>query len=91
MDEKYKGCNIVESVVTTPKKEIKTPKKASVENVKSHFFVRLIISALIVGVILALHYVPVLSRQTAVSEALGKVFCYDVFGRTDFGTTFFGR
>ena len=90
MDEKYKGCNIVESVVTTPKKENGRAKKVNAERVKSHFFTRFIISALIVGFILVLHFVPAMPHSGTVKDALGKVFCYDVFGRTDFGTSIFG-
>ena len=90
MDEKYKGCNIVESVVTTPTIKQKAPSKPRDVKEKSHLFVRLVISALIIGAILVIHYFPTLAFSGAVTEGLRKVFCYDVFGRTTFGTTIFG-
>ena len=90
MDEKYKGCNIVESVVTTPDKPNDGKKHAVGSAEKSHFLMRIIISALVVGAILVLHYFPALPYASAVTGALGKVFCYDVFGRSGFGTSIFG-
>ena len=80
----------MESVVTAPIKENNHAKKASAEKAKSHFLMRLIISALIVGVILVLHYFPILPQQQAITGVLSKVFCYDVFGRSGFGTSIFG-
>lgn len=92
MDEKYKGCNIVESVVTAPPpKEQKGEKKRAADSgVKSHFLMRLIISAFIIGVILVLHYFPTLPQANALTDTLRSVFCYDVFGRSGFGTSVFG-
>ncbi|MDE6293056.1 MAG: hypothetical protein K2L88_00340 [Clostridiales bacterium] len=90
MDEKYTGCNIVESVVTTVPSPRPTGEGTPSEpkDKGTHFWVRLIISALIVGVILVLHYYPTLGG--GVTDVLHKVFCYDVFGRSTFGTVLFG-
>ncbi|MCH5155884.1 MAG: hypothetical protein J1F69_04685 [Clostridiales bacterium] len=91
MDEKYSGCNIVESVVTASHlSEQKKDKKRTQGGQKKHFFARLIISALFIGVILVLHYFPMLPFAGEMTDVLRKVFCYDVFGRQSFGTTLFG-
>ncbi|MDE6617631.1 MAG: hypothetical protein K2K13_01225 [Clostridiales bacterium] len=91
MDEKYEGCNIVESVVTSAHMtERKDDKKRTDGKVKSYFLTRLIISAIIIGVILVLHYFPSLPFASGVSGVLKQVFCYDVFGRGAFGVTLFG-
>lgn len=91
MDDKYTGCNIVESVVTcTPPKQADDQNKRAESKHKSHIFLRLIISALIIGVILVLHYFPSLPYASGVTDVLRKVFCYDVFGRGAFGATLFG-
>ncbi|MDE6029447.1 MAG: hypothetical protein K2F90_03910 [Clostridiales bacterium] len=91
MDDKYEGCNIVESVVTsahvTERKD--DGKRAAVKR-KTHFLVRLIISAIVIGVILVLHYFPSLPLVSGISGVLRQVFCYDVFGRGAFGVTLFG-
>lgn len=86
MDDKYSGCNIVESVVTSaPVSETPAAKPAHKKE-KSHFFVRLLISAIIIGIIAVLHYFPSLPLASGVTEVLRKVFCVDVFGRASFGT-----
>ena len=91
MDEKYTGCNIVESVVTTsPLPEQKKSKKHAARVTKSHLLARLIISVLVIGVFLVLHYCPTLPYASAVTDVFKKVFCYDVFGRSAFGATIFG-
>lgn len=91
MDEKYEGCNIVESVVTSARlSEQRDDKKRTDGKFKSHFILRLIISAIIIGVILILHYFPSLPLASGVTDVLKKVFCYDVFGRGAFGVTLFG-
>ncbi|MDE7406611.1 MAG: hypothetical protein K2M89_07050 [Clostridiales bacterium] len=91
MDEKYEGCNIVESVVTAARlPERKEDKKRADGNVKSYFLTRLIISAIIIGVILILHYFPSLPLASGVRGVLKQVFCYDVFGRGAFGVILFG-
>lgn len=91
MDDKYTGCNIVESVVTcTPPKPIDSEKKRTESKPKSHFFARLIISAIIISFILVLHYIPSLPFAGGVTDVLRKVFCYDVFGRASFGVALFG-
>lgn len=91
MDDKYTGCNIVESVVTcTPPKRVDSDKKVAENKPKSHIFARLIISAIIISFILVLHYVPSLPFASGVTDVLRKVFCYDVFGRASFGTALFG-
>ena len=89
MDDKYEGCNIVESVVTA----VPSPRKAKqrrAQKVGTHLFVRFVVSALIIGFIAVLHYYPSLPFFTGVSDVLKRVMCYDVFGRTAFGTTIFG-
>lgn len=48
--------------------------------------VRFLSAAALTGVIAALHFVP-LAAFSDVRGALRSVFCYDVFGRTDFGTS----
>ena len=91
MDNKYEGCNIVESVVTSARTtERRDEKKRKDGKVKSYFLIRLIISAIIIGVILVLHYFPSLPLASGMSDVLKKVFCYDVFGRGSFGVTLFG-
>lgn len=91
MDEKYEGCNIVESVVTKARtSEQKDDKKRTDGKFKTYFLTRLIISAIIIGVILVLHYFPSLPLAGGVGGVLKKVFCYDVFGRGAFGVTLFG-
>lgn len=91
MDEKYEGCNIVESVVTAAHiTEHKDDTKRGDGKWKSYFLMRLIISAVIIGVILVLHYFPSLPLASGVSGVLKKVFCYDVFGRGSFGVSLFG-
>ncbi|MDE6200515.1 MAG: hypothetical protein K2M47_01355 [Clostridiales bacterium] len=91
MDDKYEGCNIVESVVTASRlPEQKDGKKRTDGTFKSHFILRLLISAIIIGVILVLHYFPSLPLASGVSSVLKRVFCYDVFGRGAFGVSLFG-
>ena len=92
MDEKYSGCNIVESVVTSvpsprPSEERTTQR---LKGKGTHFLIRLIVSALVIGVILVLHFYPTLPFASGVTDVLRKVFCYDVFGRGTFGTVLFG-
>lgn len=84
MDDKYSGCNIVESAVT------EIPRKAPVRAPKSHksFFVRLLCAAAAVGAILVLHYLPI-AALAPVKSVLRDAFCYDVFGRSDFGSSTF--
>ncbi|MDE7164113.1 MAG: hypothetical protein K2O04_01650 [Clostridiales bacterium] len=92
MDEKYTGCNIVESVVSSAPSSHTTSEGAARgrKGRGTYFFVRLIISALIIGVILVLHYYPSLPFASGVTDVLRNVFCYDVFGRGTFGTVLFG-
>ncbi|MCH5163349.1 MAG: hypothetical protein J1G38_07715 [Clostridiales bacterium] len=79
--DKYSGCNIVESVVTrmTP---VKVKKKRSFLGA----IVRLTAAAAIVGVICFIAYAPFPWLKSA-REGAKRVFCYDVFGREDFGTS----
>lgn len=85
MDEKYNGCNVVESVVTQVE-----PRKKSSAKPRSAFFIRFITAAAIVGAILALHYLPI-AALGGVRDALKQVFCYDMFGRSGIGSSaFFG-
>ena len=83
-DNKYSGCNIVESVVT----RVERKKTAKPKRPRGMFFARLFIAAGIVGAILALHYLPI-AALSPVKSALHDVFCYDFFGRTEFGTSVF--
>lgn len=84
--DKYSGCNIVESVVSN----IEHPRKEKKRNSHKAFFIRLILAIAAVGVILFLHYVPIAAFE-GVKAVLHDVFCYDLFGRTSFGTSvFFG-
>ena len=87
MDEKYNGCNIVESVV----RQVDKPRKAAKDRTPiSAFLLRLGIAALAVGLILAVHYLPIAALD-GVRSVLKQVFCYDVFGRSGIGSsTFFG-
>ncbi|MBD5132237.1 MAG: hypothetical protein HDT28_06615 [Clostridiales bacterium] len=86
--DKYSGCNVVESKVTTkPTVERKKTKK---DRPLIGFLIRLLVAGAIVGGIVALHYVD-LPFLGAVRTALEKVFCYDVFGRSGFGSSaYFG-
>ena len=85
MEDKYNGCNIVESVVTSAPVREEPAKKPKSKKDKSHFLVRLLISAVIIGFIVVLHYFPSLPFAGSVTEVLRKVFCVDVFGRASFG------
>ncbi len=82
--DKYTGCNIVESAVT------EIPRKKCARSVKPRktFWARLLCAAAAVGAIVALHYLPI-AVLDPVKSALHDVFCYDVFGRSDFGTSSF--
>ncbi|MCH5165813.1 MAG: hypothetical protein J1G01_05375 [Clostridiales bacterium] len=81
-DNKYSGCNIVESVVTrVERKKTEKPGKS-----RGTFFARLTVAAAIVGAILALHFLPI-PGLSSVKSTLRDVFCYDFFGRTEFGTS----
>ena len=78
--DKYSGCNIVESVVT----------RQTQAKVKKHrlrgAFIRLFVAAAIVGVMCFFAYAPIPGLKTA-RDGMKRVFCYDVFGRTEFGTS----
>lgn len=82
MDEKYLGCNVVESVVT------KSPAPAKKDKRRYGLIIRLAVAAIMVGVICLFVYAPMPFFVQA-REALKAVFCYDVFGRTGFGSTLF--
>lgn len=82
--DKYSGCNIVESVVTPAQK----PKAEYRRKKSGHFFARIVVAVCAVGVILALHYAPI-PALSGVRSVLHDVFCYDIFGRTEFGTSVF--
>lgn len=79
--DKYTGCNVVESVVT---------RQYSTKKVKKRSFrgalIRLAVAAAIVGVMCFFAYAPI-PALSAAREGVKCVFCYDVFGRTDFGTS----
>ena len=77
--DKYAECNIVDTV--------STPKKVKSEKRKNRApIIRFIVAAAIVGVFCAVRYVPYKPLERAQSF-LHTVFCYDVFGRSDFGET----
>ena len=76
--DKYADCNVVETVSTS--KTVKSEKHRSRAPV-----VRFIVAAAIVGVFCAVKYIPSKPFEY-VKSALHSVFCYDVFGRSDFGT-----
>lgn len=82
--DKYSGCNIVESVVSN----IERPRKEKKHNSRNTFFIRLCLAIVAVGVILFIHYVPIAALE-GVKAVLHDVFCYDLFGRTSFGTSVF--
>lgn len=78
--DKYAGCNVVESVVKSGKSvEIKTKKRRYVGIV-----VRFAVAAVIIGIICLAAYAP-LPFLSEVRDVLKSVFCYDVFGRDEFG------
>ncbi len=79
--DKYTGCNVVESVVTRmPQIKVKRKRKWR------GFFVRLAVAAAVVGAFCMFAYAPIPGMKAARSAA-ARVFCYDVFGRTGFGTS----
>lgn len=82
--DKYSGCNIVESVVTPVQK----PRAERAKKQRTHWFSRLALALCAVGMILVLHYVPI-PALAGVKSVLHDVFCYDIFGRTEFGTSVF--
>lgn len=53
-------------------------------------FARVVLSAIIIGVIFVLHYYSSQPFFAGVTSVLKKVMCYDVFGRATFGTSVFG-
>lgn len=81
MEDKYDGCNKVESVVTEPNNRfVKKPKKRF-----SAWIVRLIIAAALIGFVLVLHFYSSVPWIGKTAEFVRRVFCYDIFGRTKFG------
>lgn len=91
MEDKYNGCNIVESVLKSASVKRRAPRREE----KQHrgFWVRLTVAAALVGAVLALHFLAFVPWIGVSRETLRDVFCYDVFGRDEFGiteTTVFG-
>lgn len=82
MDGKYNGCNVVESTVRAVPRGVK--KDAGKSRRAKTYLVKLSIAATAVGIIAAVHFIPALE---AVREVLHSIMCYDVFGRTAFGTS----
>ncbi len=82
--EKYSGCNIVESVVARAEK----PKAKVAKAGRFGIFVRWIIAAVTVGIICMFAFSPI-PAFSAARSALSRVFCYDVFGRSEFGGSVF--
>lgn len=90
MDQKYSGCNIVESVVTetAPRSAIK---KRTPSRIKC-FLVRFIVSAALAGLIVCARYIPKTGFGERASEVIKSAFTYDVFGNRSFGAGgVFGR
>ena len=84
MDEKYSGCNIVESTVTEKTvQHVKTPKPSRLKS----FFIRLAVSAALVAAIVAVHYLPQTPAFSGIKSVAGGAFKYDVFGNSSFGVT----
>lgn len=77
VEEKYSGCNVVETTVT--QKRAQPTKKR-----KTFFWVRLGIAAALTAGIVGLRYIHSPTGLT-VRAAVKSVVCYDVFGRTDIG------
>lgn len=90
MDDKYFGCNIVESAVDWSERAVRTENDIgqSVDKSGTHFFLRFFLAVVIIGIIASLHYFgSAIPYSGEVCTALRKVFCYDVFGRSEFGIT----
>lgn len=85
MTDKYSGCNIVESVVTGEKKSAPRRKKRKEVSRLRLFLLRFVIAAILVCVVVAIHYFSDFTVVDAVKTVLHDVFCYDVFGRNVFG------
>lgn len=70
----------MESVQTTPEKPANKR--------RSHvgFFIRLAVSAAAVAALAVVVYVPWQALEP-VREVVRSVFCYDIFGRTEFGSS----
>lgn len=70
----------MESVQSTPEKPTKKR--------RSHvgFFIRFAISAVAVAALAVVVYVPWRAIEP-VKEVVRSVFCYDIFGRTEFGSS----
>lgn len=83
--DKYSGCNIVESVVKSTRADY-AKKKPEHSRLKS-FILRAVLAGIAVGFIAALHFFPDVAAFSAVRDVLRNVFCYDVFGRMEFGVT----
>ncbi|MCH5351538.1 MAG: hypothetical protein J1F39_06200 [Clostridiales bacterium] len=77
--DKYDGCNKVESVVTVARKT--SVKKGG----KGYFLIKTAICLGLIGLICLFSFAPV-PAFAAVKDVLRSVFCYDFFGRTDFGS-----
>lgn len=77
--DKYDGCNKVESVVSV------SEKKGVRRGRKSYFLIKTAICLLLVGLICLFSFAPV-PAFAPVKDVLRSVFCYDFFGRTDFGS-----
>lgn len=74
---KYDGCNVVDSVVSTPPKsenKVKDRKRNGVA-------VRWLIAIIAVGFFCVVKYAPIEALES-VRSALNTVFCYDFFGRS---------
>lgn len=78
--DKYSGCNIVDSVVSSAPKS----KKVRAGKPLTGFVIRVVIAAVAIGLMCAIKYAPV-AWATSVKSVLHSVFCYDVFGRDSFG------
>lgn len=80
--DKYSGCNVVDSVVTTPPKPSTRVKP---RRFFMGFAARLAVAGAAIAAICAVKFINIASFST-VGDILRDVFCYDVFGRSGFGS-----
>ncbi len=77
--DKYDGCNKVETVVSvSEKRRVKRSRK-------SYFLIKTGICAVVIGLICLFGLAPV-PAFAPVKDVLRSVFCYDFFGRNEFGS-----
>lgn len=77
--DKYSGCNIVDTVVSESTGAVKVKKR-----VGRGLVIKLVTAAVVIGFFALIRFAPGEVFST-MREALRCVFCYDFFGRTEFG------